>query len=123
MAASKLIGAVDHVLALTGTIIGGYANHLFPLLIRIAPKSLREEGFEWGKDMAFSEAYGKIDRIVTIKEQDDSGGSIRGNMKSMRRAKSGSRNERKAVRPGVMPTMFGRQMIGSSMFITLDEWK
>ena len=42
-------------------------------------------------------------------------------MKSMRRAKSGSRNERKAVRPGVMPTMFGRHMIGSSMFITLDE--
>ena len=121
MAASKLIGAVDHVLALTGTIIGGYANHLFPLLVRIAPKSLREEGFEWGKDMAFSEAYGRIDRIVTIKEKDDSDGSIRGNMKSMRRAGSGSRNERKAVRPGVMPTMFGRHMIGSSMFITLDE--
>lgn len=121
MACSKLIAATDHVLALTGTIIGGYANHLYPLLMRIAPKSLREEGFEWGKDMAFSEAYGRIDRIVTIKEQDDAPASVRGNVKSMRRAKSGNRSERKAVRPGVMPTMFGRHMIGSSMFITLDE--
>ena len=121
MACSKLIAAVDHVLALTGTIIGGYANHLFPLLMRIAPKSLRDEGFVWGKDLPFSEAYGKIDRVVTIKEQDDSGGALRGNVKSMRRAKSGSREEKKYVRPGVMPTMFGRHMIGSCMFITLDE--
>ena len=121
MACSKLIAATDHVLALTGTIIGGYANHLYPLLMRIAPKSLRDEGFEWGKDMAFSEAYGRIDRIVTIKEQDDAPAAVRGNVKSMRRAKSGNRSERKAVRPGVMPTMFGRHMLGSSMFITLDE--
>jgi hypothetical protein len=121
MAASKLIGSVDHVIALTGTIIGGYANHLYPLLMRIAPKSLREEGFEWGKDMAFSEAYGRIDRIVTIKEEDSGPGAVRGNVKSMRRAKSGARNERKCVRPGVMPTMFGRHMIGSCMFITLEE--
>ena len=122
MACSKLIGSVDHVLALTGTIIGGYANHLYPLLMRISPRSLRDEGFEWGKDMAFSEAYGRIDRIVTIKEKDDDcAPSMQGNVKSMRRAKSGSRNERKAVRPGVMPTMFGRHMIGSCMFITLDE--
>ena len=120
MACSKLIGSVDHVIALTGTIIGGYANHLYPLLMRISPTSLREEGFEWGKDMAFSEVYGRIDRIITTKES-DSGDEVRGNVKSMRRAKSGSRNERKAVRPGVMPTMFGRHMIGSSMFITLDE--
>ena len=55
MACGKLIGAVDHVLALTGTIIGGYANHLYPLLMRISPETLRDEGFEWGKDLAFSE--------------------------------------------------------------------
>ena len=120
MACSKLIGSVNHVVALTGTIIGGYANHLYPLLMRICPSSLRAEGFEWGKDMAFSEVYGKIDRIITTKES-DSGSEVRGNVKSMRKAKSGNRSERKAVRPGVMPTMFGKHMIGSSMFITLDE--
>ena len=119
MACGKLISSVNHVIALTGTIIGGYAHHLFPLMMRLTPKSLRSEGFEWGKDLAFAEVYGRIDRIITTKESGES--SVGGNVKSMRRAKSGDTNERKAVRPGVMPTMFGRHMIGSSMFITLDK--
>jgi hypothetical protein len=121
MACGKLIASVKHVIALTGTIIGGYADHLFPLMMRLSPGTLKAEGFEWGKDLAFSEAYGRIDRIITTKEQDDGDFAVGGNVKSMRRAKSGSRTERKAVRPGVMPTMFGRHMIGSSLFITLDE--
>ena len=107
--------------ALTGTIIGGYANHLFPLMIRLNPRTLRDEGFEWGKDLAFTETYGRIDRIVTTREDDPGGPNVRKNVKSMRRARSGKANERKAVRPGVMPTLFGRHLIGSSMFITLQE--
>ena len=120
MACGKLIASVDHVIALTGTIIGGYANHLYPLIMRIAPKSLRDEGHEWGKDMAFNEMYGCIDRVVKTTEEAGNA-SVGGNVKSMRRAKTGQPNATKYVRPGVMPTMFGRHMIGSSMFITLEE--
>jgi hypothetical protein len=120
MAAGKLIASVRHTLALTGTIIGGYADHLFPLLMRLAPETLRSEGFEWGKDLAFSEAYGRIDRIITTKEEGCTT-SVGKSVRSMRRAKSGRSSERKAVRPGIMPTLFGRHMIGSSIFITLDE--
>jgi hypothetical protein len=120
MAAGKLIASVRHTIALTGTIIGGYANHLYPLMIRMNPGTLRAEGFEWGKDLAFSEAYGRIDRIVTTKE-DDPAPSVGKNVRSMRRARSGKATERKAVRPGVMPTMFGRHLLGSSMFLTLEE--
>ena len=121
MACGKLIASARHTLALTGTIIGGYANHLYPLMIRLNPQTLRDEGFEWGKDLAFTEAYGRIDRIVTTREDDPGGPTVRKNVKSMRRARSGKSTERKAVRPGVMPTLFGRHMIGSSMFITLEE--
>ena len=67
--------------------------------MRIAPRTLRELGFEWGKDMAFSEAYGRIDRIVTIKESDQGSTGARGNQKSMRRARGGTKMETKAVRP------------------------
>ena len=120
MACGKLIASVRHTLALTGTIIGGYANHLFPLMIRLNPRTLRDEGYEWGKDLAFTETYGRIDRILTTREEGVTT-SVAKNVKSMRRAKSGQATERKAVRPGVMPTLFGRHMIGSSMFITLGE--
>ena len=121
MACGKLIASVRHTIALTGTIIGGYANHLFPLMIRLNPKTLRDEGFEWGKDLAFTETYGRIDRIITTREDDSCSPTVRKNVKSMRRSRSGKSSERKAVRPGVMPTLFGRHMIGSSMFITLGE--
>ncbi len=112
MACGKLISSVKHVLGLTGTIIGGYANHLYPLLMRITPATLLDEGFEWGKDMAFSEAYGRIDRIITTKEEGFDTHVLGQVVQPMRRATSGSRTERKSVRPGVMPTMFGRHMIG-----------
>ena len=69
MACGKLIASVPHTLALTGTIIGGYANHLFPLLIRLNPRTLRDEGYEWGKDLAFTETYGRIDRILTTADK------------------------------------------------------
>ena len=119
MAAGKLMATIPHVLALTGTIIGGYADHLFPLMMRINPATLRDEGFEWGKDLPFSEVYGRIDRIVTVREEAET--SVRGNVRSMRRARTGNASERKAVRPGIMPTLFGRHLIGNAMFITLEE--
>lgn len=121
MACGKLIASVDHVLALTGTIIGGYADHLYPLLMRLNPRTLRERGYEWGKSLEFSKAYGKIEKITTITEQADEGPSVRGKVKSVRRARGGSKTERTCVRPGIMPTLFGEHMIGCSMFITLDS--
>ena len=122
MAAGKLMAATRHTLALTGTLIGGYANHLFPLMVRMTPRTLMAEGFEWGKDLAFSQVYGRIDRIVTTKMDDGDGGSSVGKrVVSMRKARTGKSTERQTVRPGIMPTMFGRHMIGTSLFITLEE--
>jgi len=120
MACSKLIGAVDHVLAMTGTIIGGYANHLYPLMMRITPKTLREEGYEWGKDMEFSKTYGRIRTVVTTVEEDPMS-NVKGRVTSMRKAKSGTRGAKNYVDPGVMPTMFARHMMETSIFLTLEE--
>jgi hypothetical protein len=120
MACSKLIGAVDHVLALTKTIIGGYAHHLYPLRMRITPASLRAEAFEWGSHEAFAKIYGRIDTIVTTTEKDDSV-NVTGRTTSMRNAKSGSTTTRTQIKPGVMPTMFARHMLGTSIFITVEE--
>ena len=101
MAAGKLIGSTDHVLALTGTLIGGYAKNLYALLLRVCPQTLRAEHFEWGKDMEFSKVYGRIDRIVTTKEE--AGAAKPGvgkNCASMRRAKTGNSTERPGRQAG-----------------------
>jgi hypothetical protein len=109
------------VLALTGTLIGGYAKNLYALLLRVCPQSLRAEHFEWGKDLDFSKVYGRIDRIVTTKEEAGPKIGVGKNCASMRWAKTGKSTERPIVRPGIMPTLFGRHMIGNTVFITLDE--
>lgn len=120
MACSKLIGAVDHVLGLTGTIIGGYATHLYPLMMRLTPQTLIDEGFEWGHEMDFARIYGRIRTVVTTTEVDDATART-GRVKSMRKATSGNRNVNHYVDPGVMPTMFARHMMGTCIFLTLEE--
>lgn len=120
MAASKMISSAQHVLALTGTLIGGYADHIFPLLMRICPRTLKHESFEWGKDMAFSEIYGRIDRVVTTKEG-DSDTSVSKRTKSMRKAKTGKASVKKYVKPGIQPPLFGTHLMGHAIFLTLEE--
>jgi hypothetical protein len=87
-ACGKLISSTRYCLGMTGTLIGGYANHLFPLLFRMSGERLREEGFEWAKDLAFTERYGRIERVVTTKE---SAGelTLTTSNRSMRRDRSG----------------------------------
>jgi hypothetical protein len=46
-AMGALAASCKRILALTGTLIGGYAEHIRPLLLRLAPTSLIEEGFGW----------------------------------------------------------------------------
>ena len=118
-ACGKLISSTRYCLGMTGTLIGGYANHLFPLLFRMSGERLREEGFEWAKDLAFTERYGRIERIVTTKE---SAGelTLTTSNRSMRRDRSG-RSERRRPVPGVMPALFGRHLIDKAIFLSLED--
>ena len=118
-ACGKLISSTRYCLGMTGTLIGGYADHLYPLLFRMSAERLREEGFEWAKALAFTERYGRIERIVTTKE---SAGevSLTTSNRSMRRERSG-RSERKRSVPGVMPALFGRHLMDRAIFLALED--
>ena len=111
-AAGALAAACGKVIALTGTLIGGYAEHLRPLLFRLAPGSLVGEGFEWGSGMKFSEVYGRVERKVTEKETeaDDN-----------RQSRGTKRTQTKAVRPGIMPPLYGRHLLDKAVFLSLAE--
>lgn len=111
-AAGSLIAAAKRVIALTGTLVGGYAEHLRPLLFRLCPKSLIDEGFKWHEVTRFNEVYGRIE--TRISESESSGAS-----NSMSRGRSKSTT--KVVRPGIVPTVFGRHLMGNTVFLMLDE--
>jgi tRNA A37 threonylcarbamoyladenosine biosynthesis protein TsaE len=116
-AAGALISAVKKVIALTGTLIGGKAEHLRPLLFRLAPRSLIQEGLSWTAMQEFSERYGRIETTIRVTE----GGRDDGEDNRMSRGSSGSRSVTKTIQPGVMPALFGRHLIEKAVFLGLGE--
>jgi hypothetical protein len=114
VAAGKIGSACRKALILTGTLIGGYAWHVFPLLYRFAPRSVVDEGVKWGQEMRFSELYGRIEEVTYTREREPGASHSH----SMGRADT---EKRKYVRPGIMPTLFGRHMLGNTVFLSLDE--
>jgi hypothetical protein len=112
-AAGALVAACRKVIALTGTLIGGYAEHLRPLLFRLAPGSLVQEGLGWSDAMLFNERYGRVETRITERSG--------GRSESDNRMSRGSKATTKMIRPGIMPPLFGRHLIDKCVFLGLNE--
>lgn len=110
-AAGALAACCRKVIALTGTLIGGYAEHLRPLLFRLAPRSLVQEGLGWADVTAFNERYGRIETRITE----------RSGYGEDNRMSRGSKSTTKYVRPGIMPALFAQHLIDKSVFLGLGE--
>jgi hypothetical protein len=102
--AKKLIG-------LTGTLMGGYADDLFNLFYRMEPRLMVAEGFLAGTTgrRDFASRYGVMESIEKIPDQDNA---------CTRTAKSDVRLVRK---PGASPMVFGKFLMASTAFVTLDD--
>jgi hypothetical protein len=113
-AAGTLAASCRKVIAMTGTLIGGQADHLRTLLYRLNPTTQVVRGLEWSAYMPFSERYGRIERRVTRDGKRD--------YDTDNRCSRGSTGKTaKYVRPGVMPTLFSEHLVGQTIFISLQE--
>ena len=112
-ALGALVASCRNVVAMTGTLIGGKAGHVRSLLFRMSPKSLKAENLSWQDDMEFARRYGRVDTIVT--EKLSSGGD------DNRRSRGKSTSTRQAEQPGIMPTLYGRHLIGNTIFLSLRD--
>ncbi len=116
-AAGAFIARSKKVIALTGTLIGGYADHLFPMLLRMAPASLVAGGYEWNEFAKFNARYGRIETTYTTKgggREDDPG-------RSNSHTKGSSTRVTKIRRPGIMPQLYGDHLIDKAAFLALDQ--
>jgi hypothetical protein len=111
-ALGALVASCQKVIAMTGTLIGGRAGHVRSLLFRLSAKSLNAENLSWEDDMEFARRYGRVDTIVTEKCRlaDDN-----------RRSNGKSTVKRQAEQPGIMPTLYGRHLIGNTIFLSLKD--
>ena len=103
-----LTGACRYTLALTGTLMGGYASDLFYLLYRTDPQAMLADGNAWGNPMGFMTKYGVLERVTIIPEED--GQTVKSKKRTIVKAK-----------PGVSPLLIGNMLLSSAVFLRLSD--
>ena len=99
------------LIALTGTLMGGYADDLFNIFYRMEPRAMVREGFAYGGQgrRDFQEQYGVLETIEKIEDADN----------------ACSRATKKTVRvlrkPGASPLLFGKFLMNTTAFLALED--
>jgi superfamily II DNA or RNA helicase len=103
--------AAQRLIALTGTLMGGYADDLFNIFYRMEPRAMVREGFAYGGQgrRDFQEQYGVLETVEKIEDSDN----------------ACSRATRKTVRvlrkPGASPLLFGKFLMNTTAFLALED--
>lgn len=114
-ALGSLAAAVQYVLGLTGTLSGGYATDLFPILYRMRPSLMKAEGFEHHAVSRFASVYGRVERVTKSGDDEDSTRERNTHSKGKK-----SRTYVK-VRPGISPRMYGKFLMPNTAFMELHD--
>jgi hypothetical protein len=109
-ALGTLAGCARHIVVLTGTLLGGYADDLFNILFRLDAAKMVDDGFEHGESgvRAFTETYGLLENITVIEPADNACSEARVTKRVRRR-------------PGASPLLFGRFLMSLGAFISLED--
>jgi hypothetical protein len=106
-----LARAGRRLIALTGTLMGGYADDLFNVFYRMEPQMIAGDGFVYGGEgrRSFQEQYGVLETIEKIREEDN----------------ACSRTSKKTVqvvrKPGASPLLFGKFLMSTTAFLALED--
>jgi len=104
-----LASVCGKTLALTGTLLGGYADDVFYVLYRLSPEAMKNDDLDYGQVTGWMSRYGVLERITRYYPQD--------NVFS-RGKKSGTRVKRK---PGVSPAVFSKHLLNKTVFLDLED--
>ena len=104
-----LAGAAKKTIALTGTLLGGYARDLFYILFRLDPEAMAKEGLSYNHINDWNDRYGVTERDFETEYY------------GMRSTVRRRRQVRTRVRPGVNPVVFGKHLLNITSFIELSD--
>ncbi|KGP77686.1 MULTISPECIES: helicase-related protein [Paenibacillus] len=63
-----LMGCAKNTVAMTGTLMNGYASNLFELIFRMYPNRMKHMGFMWGDVGKWIDLYGVREKTMKIKK-------------------------------------------------------
>src|SRR5260370_10624354 len=68
-----LARAAERLIALTGTLMGGYADDLFNIFFRMEPSTMVREGFAYGGQgrRDFQQQYGVLETVEKARDTDN----------------------------------------------------
>jgi hypothetical protein len=103
--------AAKRLIALTGTLMGGYADDLFNIFYRMEPRTMVGEGFAYGGQgrRDFQQQYGVLETIEKVRESDNA--CSRATKKTIQVLK----------KPGASPLLFGKFLMNTTAFLSLED--
>jgi hypothetical protein len=103
--------AANKLIALTGTLMGGYADHLFNVSYRMEHRTMVAEGFEYGgqERRDFQEQYGVFETIENVPDTDNPCSSA--TQKTIHVLK----------KPGTSPLLFRKLLMSTTAFLSLED--
>lgn len=104
-----LASACGKTIALTGTILGGYASDVMYILARLSPETFIKEGISYRNQSLFVHRYGILEKITKTKTDD--------NISS--KGRRGYTNHKQ--KPGVSPLIFSRHFMDKTAFLHLED--
>lgn len=114
-----LASQINKVVLLTGTLMGGYADDLFYLLMRGMPSTMIADGFRFNESgsmgtaaMAFMQRYGVLKHVYREKK---------GDVDDFKTAKGSKKTVNVSRAPGFSPAAISRYLLPHTAFLKLKE--
>jgi hypothetical protein len=103
--------AAKRLIALTGTLMGGFADDLFNIFYRMEPRTMAGEGFAYGGQgrRDFQQQYGVLETIEKVRDTDNA--CSRATKKTIQVLK----------KPGASPMLFGKFLMTTTAFLSLED--
>ena len=109
-AMAELAGIAKKVIAMTATLINGYAKGMFYLLFRLKPRLMLMDGFKYGDARKFCQRYGVVETYYEVQDE-------KYNASSKNRAKK----VREKFLPGISPIVYSKFLMENTVFLSLYD--
>ena len=109
-AMAEIAGIAKRVIAMTATLINGYAKGMFYLLFRLKPRLMAADGFKYNDARKFCQRYGVIESIYETTEAKYNAAS-----------KNCTQKVRERFRPGISPIVYSKFLMENTVFLSLYD--
>lgn len=108
---SNMVNASKYTIALTGTLLNGYAENIFSMLFKLYSRTFIRNGFTFNDARNFAKEYGVVD---TIREYDVTTNNLGGVYETQTKSTT-------KYKPGISPLLFSKFLLDKAVFVTLAD--